>query len=178
MCCSGRDGRRQRIADAGLAQVPFSLGDLGLADFRIARVGQQGRDQRLAELAGGDRIGIGDDGGRGGAGAIVSTGADLNRFFTALVTGKLLPAPQLAQMEQTISMQSFTEMTYGLGLIRFELPCGSETKELWGHSGGIPGFSTMAIATTKGTAATVSVNTEQTNEQFSTAFTTIACAIS
>ncbi|WP_051179373.1 serine hydrolase domain-containing protein [Nocardia concava] len=113
----------------------------------------------------------------GAAGAIVSTGADLNRFFTALVTGKLLPAPQLAQMQQTISMQSFAEMTYGLGLIRFQLPCGSETKELWGHSGGIPGFSTMAIATTKGTAATVSLNTEQTNEQFSTTFTTIACAI-
>ncbi|WP_369638814.1 serine hydrolase domain-containing protein [Nocardia sp. JMUB6875] len=113
----------------------------------------------------------------GAAGAIVSTGADVNRFFTALVTGKLLPAAQLAQMQQTLPMQSFAEMTYGLGLIRFQLPCGAETKELWGHTGGIPGFSTIAIATTKGTAAAVSVNTEQTNEQFSTTFTTIACAI-
>ncbi|MEC3917804.1 serine hydrolase domain-containing protein [Nocardia sp. CDC160] len=113
----------------------------------------------------------------GAAGAIVSTGSDVNRFFTALVTGKLLPAAQLAQMRQTIPMPPVTEMNYGLGLIRFQLPCGSETKQVWGHSGGIPGFSTLAIATDKGTAVTVSINTVDTNDQFATAFTTIACAI-
>lgn len=113
----------------------------------------------------------------GAAGAIVSTGTDVNRFFTALVTGKLLPAAQLAQMEDTMPMPPFTEMTYGLGLVRFKVPCGNEVKEAWGHSGGIPGFSTMAIATSTGTAATISVNTEQTNEQYSTAFTAIFCAV-
>ncbi|MEV4126781.1 serine hydrolase domain-containing protein [Nocardia sp. NPDC049707] len=113
----------------------------------------------------------------GAAGAIISTGADVNRFFTALVTGKLLPAPQLAQMEQTMPMSSVTGMDYGLGLIRFQLPCGNETKQVWGHSGGIPGFATLSIATSKGTAATISVNTEQTNDQFSTALITIICAV-
>ncbi|MET8878581.1 serine hydrolase domain-containing protein [Nocardia sp. NPDC004604] len=113
----------------------------------------------------------------GAAGAIISTGADLNRFFTALVTGKLLPATQLAQMEQTMPMSPSTEMTYGLGLIRFQMPCGKEVKEVWGHSGGIPGFSTLAIATPKGTAATISVNTEQTNDEFSTAVAAISCAV-
>ncbi|MGW4772931.1 serine hydrolase domain-containing protein [Nocardia sp. NPDC004278] len=116
----------------------------------------------------------------GAAGAIISTGADLNRFFTALVTGKLLPATQLAQMEQTMPMSPSTEMTYGLGLIRFQMPCGKdgkEVKEVWGHSGGIPGFSTLAIATPRGTAATISVNTEQTNDEFSTAVAAISCAV-
>lgn len=113
----------------------------------------------------------------GAAGAIVSTGADVNRFFTALVTGKLLPAAQLAQMEDAMPMPSFTEMTYGLGLVRFEVPCGNEVKQAWGHSGGIPGFSTMAIATSAGTAATISVNTEQTNERYATAFAAVFCAI-
>ncbi|MEC3953092.1 serine hydrolase domain-containing protein [Nocardia sp. CDC153] len=113
----------------------------------------------------------------GAAGAIVSTGSDLNRFVTALVTGKLLPAAQLAQMRQTIPMPPVAGMNYGLGLIRFQVPCDGQTKEVWGHSGGIPGFSTLAIATDKGTAATVSINTLETNDQFATAFTTIACAI-
>ncbi|MFI9503789.1 serine hydrolase domain-containing protein [Nocardia sp. NPDC052566] len=113
----------------------------------------------------------------GAAGAIISTGADVNRFLIALITGKLLPAAQLAQMEDTMPMPPFTEMTYGLGLVRFRVPCGNEVKEAWGHSGGIPGFSTMAIATRTGTAATMSVNTEQTNEQYGAAFTTVFCAV-
>ncbi|MEU1208882.1 serine hydrolase domain-containing protein [Nocardia sp. NPDC005825] len=113
----------------------------------------------------------------GAAGAIVSTGADLNRFITALTTGKLLPTRQLAQMETTIPMAPGAEMNYGLGLIRFQVPCGQQHKEVWGHSGGIPGFSTLTIATPEGTAATISVNTEQTNDQFSTTLTTIICSL-
>ena len=113
----------------------------------------------------------------GAAGAIISTGADVNRFFTALLTGKLLPAPQLAQMEQTMPWPSAPGMAYGLGLIRFQLPCGNEVKEAWGHAGGIVGFTTLAIATSKGTAATISVNTEQINDQFSAASTSITCAV-
>ncbi|MFB7715976.1 serine hydrolase domain-containing protein [Nocardia sp. NPDC056100] len=116
----------------------------------------------------------------GAAGAMISTGADLNRFFTALVSGKLLPAPQLAQMQQTIPMAQSTAMAYGLGLIRLRLPCGSDgrdVKQVWGHAGGIPGFSTFAVATPKGTAAAVSVNTHQTNEHFSTTLTAVACTI-
>ncbi|MBF6100216.1 beta-lactamase family protein [Nocardia cyriacigeorgica] len=115
----------------------------------------------------------------GAAGAMVSTGADVNRFFLALLTGKLLPAPQLAQMKQTNPTTSDTEMNYGLGLMRSQVPCGAEgkVKEFWGHSGSVRGFTTLAIATPDRTAATISVNTAQTNDQFSTAMTTIACAI-
>ncbi|WP_405165506.1 beta-lactamase family protein [Nocardia sp. NBC_01499] len=116
----------------------------------------------------------------GAAGAIVSTGADLSRFVAALLSGKLLPAAQLAQMEQTMPMSTSTEMEYGLGLIRFRMPCGADGKdvrEVWGHAGGIPGFSTLAIATPKGTAASLSINTVETNGQFSTVATALACAI-
>ncbi|MGW4534611.1 serine hydrolase domain-containing protein [Nocardia sp. NPDC004340] len=113
----------------------------------------------------------------GAAGAMISTGADLNQFITALTTGKLFPTRQLAQMQTAMPMAPGTEMNYGLGLIRFQVPCGRQQKEVWGHSGGIPGFSTLTIATPAGTAATVSVNTEQTNDQFSTALTAIICSL-
>ncbi|WP_067568726.1 serine hydrolase [Nocardia acidivorans] len=111
---------------------------------------------------------------------IISTGSELNRFFTALVTGKLLPAPQLVQMEPTVPMSPSTAMHYGLGLIRFQIPCGTagkDVKELWGHSGGIPGFTTLAIATPQGNAAAISINTSDTNDRFSGTVTAVACAI-
>lgn len=66
----------------------------------------------------------------GGAGAIVSTPADLDLFITSLFTGKL------------ISKKSLDEMTtikdhYGRGI--FEIPF--DTRKGYGHTGGIDGFS-------------------------------------
>ncbi|MFE3193014.1 serine hydrolase domain-containing protein [Nocardia sp. NPDC059240] len=116
----------------------------------------------------------------GAAGAIVSTGADLTRFFAALLSGKLLPAAQLAQMQQTMPMPSSPDMDYGLGLIRFRMACGADGKDIkdfWGHAGGIPGFITLALATPRGTAVSLSINTEQANDRFPAALTTVACAI-
>ncbi|MFI1916738.1 serine hydrolase domain-containing protein [Nocardia sp. NPDC020380] len=111
----------------------------------------------------------------GAAGAMISTGADLNTFFTALLSGKLLPPAQLTQMKQTRPMSP--EMNYGLGLIRFQMPCGKESKDLWGHAGGIPGFSTVSFITPKGAAVTLSVNSEDPNPAFSDAIIAISCAI-
>ncbi|AYF76750.1 class A beta-lactamase-related serine hydrolase [Nocardia yunnanensis] len=116
----------------------------------------------------------------GAAGAMISTGADLNRFFAALVSGKLLAPAQLGQMEQTVPMEPSGEMNYGLGLIRLHLPCGpdgKDAKDVWGHAGTIPGFTTLAVATPRGTAATLSINTSETTDQFSAAAAVVGCAI-
>ncbi|QFU94721.1 serine hydrolase [Amycolatopsis sp. YIM 10] len=43
----------------------------------------------------------------GAAGAMVSTGQDLNRFFTALLSGRLLPPEQLAEMKRTVPADVF-----------------------------------------------------------------------
>lgn len=69
-----------------------------------------------------------------GAGALVSTPAELNRFMQALFTGKL------------ISGQSLAEMTsggerIGLGLIKVPF----HEREAWGHTGGIDGFQTRTF---------------------------------
>jgi D-alanyl-D-alanine carboxypeptidase len=91
----------------------------------------------------------------GAAGGIVSTGRDLDVFFTALLGGRLLPAAQLAQMRRTVPAPSEPGAGYGLGLIRRTLPDGTP---YWGHDGGIFGFATLAGTLDGGRAAAVSVN--------------------
>ncbi|EFL31973.1 beta-lactamase [Streptomyces viridochromogenes DSM 40736] len=77
----------------------------------------------------------------GPAGALVSTSRDLDRFFTALLTGELLPPRELAAMRTTVPSneehQEFTPgMRYGLGLMRQPLSCGGSR---WGHHGDLEG---------------------------------------
>lgn len=85
------------------------------------------------------------------AGAIVSTGADLNNFFLSLLDGAVVDPAQLAQMQQFIPTGG-GESGYGIGIKAFDLPCGVR---LIGHTGGIPGYYTISGATTEGRAATI-----------------------
>ncbi|GAA5107629.1 serine hydrolase domain-containing protein [Nocardia iowensis] len=92
----------------------------------------------------------------GAAGAMVGTGADLNRFFIALLDGKLLPPAQLTEMKRTVpTADPGPPVGYGLGLIHRRLPCG---KDSWGHGGDIDGFQTRGDVTSDGRSVTVSVN--------------------
>lgn len=85
------------------------------------------------------------------AGEMLSSAADLNRFYGALVRGRLLPAPLLAQMQTTTGPGN-----YGLGLLSATLPSGAT---LWGHTGGIFGYETVAMGTADGRRQlTLSVN--------------------
>lgn len=88
----------------------------------------------------------------GAAGALVTTGRDLDTFFTALLGGRLLPAAQLAEMKHTVPAD---QDAYGLGLMRGTLPDG---KPYWGHDGEIFGFSTDSGVTDDGRSATVVFN--------------------
>ncbi|MFF7453199.1 serine hydrolase domain-containing protein [Kitasatospora sp. NPDC008115] len=72
----------------------------------------------------------------GSSGAGISTTADLNTFISALVGGRLLPRPQLAEMMKATPQSGGR---YGLGLERAPSDCGV----LWGHTGGIPGYNTV-----------------------------------
>ncbi|MFF2079878.1 serine hydrolase domain-containing protein [Kitasatospora sp. NPDC058162] len=87
------------------------------------------------------------------AGQMISTNADLNQFFTALLGGRLLPAAQLAEMRTTVPIGT-TGAGYGLGLISRPLSCGGV---YWGHGGDIPGFETRGGATDDGRAANIAV---------------------
>lgn len=75
----------------------------------------------------------------GVGGALVSTLADLGRFATALVGGRLLPPVQLAAMRQTVTADPdrlWPGARYGLGLVSTPLRCGGHW---WGHAGTVPG---------------------------------------
>ncbi|UKD51151.1 beta-lactamase family protein [Amycolatopsis sp. FU40] len=79
----------------------------------------------------------------GAAGEIISTTADLDKFVEALATGRLVPPALLGQM--TTPRSAIDE--YGLGLQTRTTPCGIP---VFGHTGGIPGYGTVAFTSADG----------------------------
>ncbi|MFF9318726.1 serine hydrolase domain-containing protein [Streptomyces sp. NPDC014735] len=90
------------------------------------------------------------------AGQLVSTNADLNRFFSELLSGRLLPKAQLDQMRTTIpaGYPFAAGARYGLGLVSTPLSCDSF---YWGHGGSITGYETRGGVTEDGRAVNVAV---------------------
>jgi D-alanyl-D-alanine carboxypeptidase len=114
----------------------------------------------------------------GASGAMISTGADMNRFLGALLGGRLLPPAELRAMMTTRPTGDPAGSAYGLGLQSTPLPCGGR---YWGHDGGILGFETLSGATTDGRQATVMVNldpggTDAQNTDLQRAVATALCA--
>jgi len=98
----------------------------------------------------------------GAAGGIVSTAANLARFSTALLTGKLLPAARLQQMLTTTPIPGGQGVGYGLGIQSVPLPCGTA----WGHQGSFFGYFSNPFTTTDGSRqAVVLVNADGLSEQ-------------
>lgn len=81
----------------------------------------------------------------GAGGEIVSTSGDLNRFYRALLSGKLLKPRQLDEMTTTVPIDAHGN-AYGLGLFRMKTSCG----DLWGHNGLIQGSFSYSLATRDG----------------------------
>ncbi|MFF4058435.1 serine hydrolase domain-containing protein [Streptomyces sp. NPDC001668] len=81
------------------------------------------------------------------AGEMISDSADLDRFYAALLKGRLLPPRQLKEMKTTVTVEGIPNAGYGLGLIDRELSCGVH---VWGHDGGIHGSSSVAVTTADG----------------------------
>ncbi|GGV32723.1 D-alanyl-D-alanine carboxypeptidase [Streptomyces longisporoflavus] len=84
----------------------------------------------------------------GASGGMISDAADLNRFYTALLRGKLLPKKQLAEMKTTVEQNpEKPDNRYGLGLVRRTTSCGTF---VWGNGGDIQGSTSMTLATERG----------------------------
>ncbi|MFG3297051.1 serine hydrolase domain-containing protein [Streptomyces sp. NPDC048179] len=86
--------------------------------------------------------------------AIVSTAGDWSRFYGALMSGRLLPAAQLAQMRTTVPESGPGDpdgLGYGLGIETARTSCGT----VWDHVGVVPGYATYNVtdATGRRTAA-------------------------
>ncbi len=81
-----------------------------------------------------------------GSGQMVSSSADLNRFYSALLRGRLLPPEQLKEMKTTVPSSRDTSR-YGLGLVDRKLGCGVH---VWGHDGGIYGSNSDVVTSEDG----------------------------
>lgn len=79
------------------------------------------------------------------SGEMISTGEDMTTFFHALLSGKLL-TPEI-QKEMVTNTVDTPLGKYGLGIHATKLPDGTE---VWGHGGGIPGFTNFAGGTEDG----------------------------
>jgi D-alanyl-D-alanine carboxypeptidase len=82
------------------------------------------------------------------AGALVSTTADLDRFFRALLGGRLLRPAQQAQMQTTVPIDPTAPGArgYGLGIYWINTSCG----KIWGHDGVVWGQSTVSLHSADG----------------------------
>ncbi|MEV7302691.1 serine hydrolase domain-containing protein [Streptomyces clavifer] len=79
----------------------------------------------------------------GAAGELVSTLADLNRFYAALLGGRLLPPAQLIALLDTRAAQGL----YAMGVYPQTLSCCTT---VWGHNGHITGSYVRTAATADG----------------------------
>jgi D-alanyl-D-alanine carboxypeptidase len=80
------------------------------------------------------------------AGTLVSTEADLARFYRALLGGRLLSPALLAEMKTTVPTGYAPGIRYGLGLFFYDTPCGT----LIGHGGGMPGYENQFASSADG----------------------------
>jgi D-alanyl-D-alanine carboxypeptidase len=71
------------------------------------------------------------------AGAIVSTPADVQRFFAGLLRGRVLRPALRREMETLLPAG---RQRYGLGIATFPTPCGAA----WGHTGNVQGIVAVA----------------------------------
>ncbi|MFC7891923.1 serine hydrolase domain-containing protein [Streptomyces sp. NPDC057381] len=80
----------------------------------------------------------------GASGAVVSTAADIARFYRALLQGRLLPRDMLHRMlTDTIPTTGSAPpaVAYGLGIYVYATGCG----RAYGHGGSAPGYLTYAL---------------------------------
>ncbi|WP_336084012.1 serine hydrolase domain-containing protein [Nocardia sp. SSK8] len=108
------------------------------------------------------------------AGEMISTITDLDAFFAALLGGRLTSPSSLEQMRQAVPMGM--GFHYGLGLQRFDPPCGDE---LWGHGGELLGYVTSAFRSTDGRSLTMVVGSAASSDAltlFATATATFCLA--
>ncbi|WP_271219154.1 serine hydrolase domain-containing protein [Streptosporangium carneum] len=95
----------------------------------------------------------------GASGGLVSTPADMNRFWEGVFNGELVPDATLRAMFSPTVATADPERwplseRYGLGLGKRKLPCGGTA---WLHGGDVPGVTVLSGRSERGRTATVYV---------------------
>ncbi|MFE6493957.1 serine hydrolase domain-containing protein [Streptomyces sp. NPDC057748] len=124
--------------------IPLRLTGTSLPGSRTALPSPHGRAYTRDPADGGLRdVTSLDPRTAGAAGELISTLDDLNRFYSALLGGRLLAPAQLAVLLNTRA----THGVYGLGIYPQKLSCGTT---VWGHNGHIAGSYVRTAATRDG----------------------------
>ncbi|WP_405164399.1 beta-lactamase family protein [Nocardia sp. NBC_01499] len=100
----------------------------------------------------------------GPAASLISTVADLNRFYGLLLSGEIISPSSLAQMQRTVPVISFEGKTidYGLGLHKMTIPGHGI---YWGHDGSVWGGGAMSMTSADGQRQmSVAVNLQRWNQ--------------
>ena len=80
------------------------------------------------------------------AGGIVSNARDISRFYSALLSGRILSSASLAKMKETVPTGGPSIAGDGLGIFSLGARCG----RLWGHDGWIFDYRTFVGASENG----------------------------
>ncbi|TDD03285.1 class A beta-lactamase-related serine hydrolase [Nonomuraea deserti] len=99
----------------------------------------------------------------GPSASLISTMADLNRFFGMLLAGEIVAPSSLAQMRHTVPVisQEGKVIDYGLGLHPMEVPGGGT---FWGHGGTVWGGGTLSMTRADGRRQmSVAINLQRWN---------------
>ncbi|MEU7070092.1 serine hydrolase domain-containing protein [Streptomyces narbonensis] len=100
----------------------------------------------------------------GPSASLISTVSDLNRFYRALLAGKIVSLSSLAQMQRTVPVvsQEGRVIDYGLGLHPME---GPGEGVFWGHGGTVWGGGALAMIRADGKRQmAVAVNMQRWNK--------------
>jgi D-alanyl-D-alanine carboxypeptidase len=128
---------RDRVVEPlGLGRTTIAPPDLGSPELR--GYGTSTADGSLVDVT--------DDltwFGNGGNGGIISTADELLTVMQAIVGGRLLPADLVAEMRAPTSLSLGS---YGLGLVTYNLSCGT----FYGHEGGVNGTASIAMVSPDG----------------------------
>ena len=88
------------------------------------------------------------------AGGMTATPRDLGRFFDALLDGRVVDPDDLETM--TARTEPLADGIWrGFGLVRYERPDGTV---VFGHHGGVPGYTTLALRSTTGRTVVLAQN--------------------
>ncbi|MFI0404697.1 serine hydrolase domain-containing protein [Actinomadura sp. 3N508] len=100
------------------------------------------------------------------SGSMITTLRDNNRFFRALIGGRLVPAPLLAQMQRTVPTGwdgPYEGSRYGLGLFWYPLRC--DRAGYWAHGGDMLGYKIReGVRAGGGRAVTVAMASQLAGE--------------
>jgi D-alanyl-D-alanine carboxypeptidase len=113
------------------------------------------------------------------AGSLITTAADLSRFWAAIGRGLVLRPAQNREMRRTVAAQEQPDpepgLKYGLGIEWRPLSCGGG---FWGHGGDVPGFTTVDGVSADGrTTVVVSLSTAAVDEMHAKAYAVVDHAI-